>query len=63
MTAQREAELLPLDILHRRVGFQPQRLSRESRRGRIIRHLNTLSNPLKTRIENRDGRYRGDILI
>ena len=53
---KREAELLPLDILHRRVGFQPQPAS-EKQAVRIIDHLNTLSNPFKTRIENRDGRY------
>jgi len=52
----REAELLPLDILHRRVGFQPQPVSGKQA-ARIIERLNTLSNPLKTEIENRDGRY------
>jgi poly-gamma-glutamate synthesis protein (capsule biosynthesis protein) len=53
---KREAELLPLDILHRRVGFQPQRVSGKTAAG-IIEHLNTLSNPLKTQIQSRDGRY------
>ena len=53
---KREAELLPLDLLHRRVGFQPQPVTGKQAAG-IIERLNTLSNPLKTRIENRDGRY------
>lgn len=53
---QREAELLPLDILHRRVGFQPRRAS-EKHATEIIERLNTLSAPLKTKIENHDGRY------
>jgi poly-gamma-glutamate synthesis protein (capsule biosynthesis protein) len=52
----REAELLPLDILHRRVGFQPQPVTGKQAAG-IIERLNRLSNPLKTSIENRDGRY------
>jgi poly-gamma-glutamate synthesis protein (capsule biosynthesis protein) len=54
--ATREAELLPVDILHRRVGFQPQRVSGK-KADQIIERLNTLSAPLKTNIENRDGRY------
>jgi poly-gamma-glutamate synthesis protein (capsule biosynthesis protein) len=53
---KREAELLPLDILHRRVGFQPQRAS-GNQAGEIIERLNILSSPLKTQIEKRDGRY------
>jgi poly-gamma-glutamate synthesis protein (capsule biosynthesis protein) len=53
---KREAELLPLDILHRRVGFQPQRVSGKTAAG-IIEQLNTLSDPLKTQIQSRDGRY------
>ena len=53
---KREAELLPLDILHHRVGFQPQPVSGEQAT-RIIKRLNTLSNPLKTNIQDRDGRY------
>jgi poly-gamma-glutamate capsule biosynthesis protein CapA/YwtB (metallophosphatase superfamily) len=52
----RMAELLPLDILHRRVGFQPQPVSGKQAAG-IIENLNLLSNPLNTQIENRDGRY------
>jgi poly-gamma-glutamate synthesis protein (capsule biosynthesis protein) len=53
---KREAELLPLDILHRRVGFQP-RLVSGKQADRIIEHLNRLSRPLETRIENHDGHY------
>jgi poly-gamma-glutamate synthesis protein (capsule biosynthesis protein) len=53
---KREAELLPLDILHRRVGFQPQLLSGKQA-DEIIERLNTLSEPLKTQIESRNGRY------
>jgi poly-gamma-glutamate capsule biosynthesis protein CapA/YwtB (metallophosphatase superfamily) len=53
---KREAELLPLDILHHRVGFQPQRVSGRQA-DEVIEHLNILSSPLKTHIENRDGRY------
>jgi poly-gamma-glutamate synthesis protein (capsule biosynthesis protein) len=52
----REAELLPLDILHRRVGFQPQPVSGKQAAG-IIERLNTLSITLNSSIENRDGRY------
>jgi len=53
---KREAELLPLDILHRRVGFQPKPVSGKQA-SRIIERLNMLSTPLKTQIENRDDRY------
>jgi poly-gamma-glutamate capsule biosynthesis protein CapA/YwtB (metallophosphatase superfamily) len=53
---QREAELLPLDILHRRVGFRPRPVSGKQA-DEIIERLNALSAPLKTQIENRDGRY------
>ena len=52
----REAELLPLDILHRRVGFQP-RLLTGAPADHIIQRLNTLSHPFNTAIESRDGRY------
>jgi poly-gamma-glutamate synthesis protein (capsule biosynthesis protein) len=54
--AVREAEILPLDVLHRRVGFQPQILSGEVA-ANVIRRLNGLSRPFETGIENRDGRY------
>jgi hypothetical protein len=47
---------LPLDILHRRVGFQPRFVSGVPAT-RIIERLNTLSNPLNTRIQDCDGRY------
>jgi poly-gamma-glutamate capsule biosynthesis protein CapA/YwtB (metallophosphatase superfamily) len=53
---KREAELLPLDILHRRVGFQPQPASGRQAAG-IIERLNSLSNHLNTQIQGRDGRY------
>jgi poly-gamma-glutamate capsule biosynthesis protein CapA/YwtB (metallophosphatase superfamily) len=53
---KREAELLPLDVLHRRVGFQPQRVS-GSQAAEIVERLNMLSRPLNTHIENRDGRF------
>jgi hypothetical protein len=44
------------DILHRRVGFQPQPVSGVPA-ARIIERLHTLSNPLKTEIQDRGGRY------
>jgi poly-gamma-glutamate synthesis protein (capsule biosynthesis protein) len=53
---KREAELLALDVLHRRVGFQPQLLTGERARA-VIEGLRTLSKPLKTEIELHDGRY------
>ncbi|MBL0224801.1 MAG: CapA family protein [Geobacteraceae bacterium] len=53
---KREAELLPLDVFHRRVGFQPRPVSGKQA-AVIMEHLNILSTPLKTHIENRDGRY------
>ena len=52
----REAEILPLDILHRRVGFQPQPLHGQRAAG-VITHLNKLSEPLGTRIEARGDHY------
>ena len=52
---RRQAEIIPLDILYRRVGFQPRVL--KGREGiRVIERLNRLSEPLGTRIETRDGR-------
>ncbi|MDA8429770.1 MAG: CapA family protein [Geobacteraceae bacterium] len=54
--AQREAELLPLDICHRRVGFQPQPLTGE-RASCVIERLNRLSKPFKTEIRHHGGRY------
>jgi poly-gamma-glutamate synthesis protein (capsule biosynthesis protein) len=53
---KREAELLPLDILHSRVGFQPQLLLGK-RADSIIDRLNKLSQPFKTEIESHEGRY------
>ncbi len=51
-----EAELLPLDILHRRVGFQTQLLAGK-RAATVIRQLIILSKPLNTEILSKDGRY------
>jgi len=53
---KREAELLPLDILHRRVGFQPHTATGTLAAG-IIERLNMLSAPYYTQIVNHDGRY------
>jgi len=53
---KREAELLPLDLLHHRVGFQPQPVSGKQA-DRIVERLNILSTNLNAQIENRDGRY------
>jgi len=53
---KREAELLPLDINYRRVGFQPRAASGKQAAA-IIAQLNRLSQPLNTRIENREGRF------
>lgn len=53
---RRKAEILPLDVLHRRVGFQPQLLTGE-RGAAVIETLNNLSKPFKTEIQTRDGTY------
>lgn len=53
---RREAEILPLDILHRRVGFQPQLLTGESG-AVVIEKLNDLSETFKTEIQSKNGRY------
>jgi poly-gamma-glutamate capsule biosynthesis protein CapA/YwtB (metallophosphatase superfamily) len=53
---RREAEILPLDVLHRRVGFQPQLLTGE-RGAAVIKTLNDLSKPFKTEIQLKNGRY------
>lgn len=53
---QREAEILPLDILYRRVGFQPRPMTGD-RADDFIRQLNLLSHPLGTTVEHRGGRY------
>lgn len=53
---QRTAEILPLDVLHSRVGFQPQLLSGEAGNAVIVK-LNELSKPFNTVIQSREGRY------
>ena len=53
---RREAEIIPLDVLHRRVGFQPHLLTGE-RGAAVIEQLNILSAPFKTEIQNKEGRY------
>lgn len=52
----REAEIVPLDVLHRRVGFQPQPLS-GSRGAAVITTINALSQPFNTEVTTRDGRF------
>lgn len=53
---QRTAEILPLDVLHRRVGFQPRLLS-GARAESVIEKLRALSSPFKTEIRNMNGKY------
>lgn len=53
---QREAEILPLDVQHRRVGFQPRLLSGK-RGSAVIDTLNRLSQPFQTKIIPREDRY------
>lgn len=53
---QLSAEILPLDVLHRRIGFQPQVLS-GNRAGAVIEKLLELSRPYKTKIQNRNGKF------
>ncbi len=53
---QRQAELLPLDVLHRRVRFQP-RLLRGERGAAVIGRINELSRPFRTEIREMGGRY------
>lgn len=53
---RREAEILPLDVLHRRVGFQPRLLSGKDAASAIER-LNRLSRPMQTEILPRDNSY------
>ena len=52
----RTAEVLPLDILHRRVGFQPQLLTGASSSA-VIEKLNGLSRPFHTEIQIHNGTY------
>lgn len=54
--SRREADVLPLDVLHRRVGFQPQLLAGE-RADAVIRKLNGLSRTFRTEILVKNGRY------
>jgi poly-gamma-glutamate capsule biosynthesis protein CapA/YwtB (metallophosphatase superfamily) len=53
---QREAEVLPLDVLYRRVGFQPRLLTGE-RANAVFEKLNGLSRSFRTEIISKDGRY------
>jgi poly-gamma-glutamate capsule biosynthesis protein CapA/YwtB (metallophosphatase superfamily) len=53
---RREAEILPLDVLYRRVGFQPRLLSGE-RAASVIEKIHDLSRPFHTEITLKDGRY------
>ncbi|MDD2899489.1 MAG: CapA family protein [Desulfuromonadaceae bacterium] len=52
----RSAEILPLDVLHQRVGFQPQLLT-GTRGEDVIRTLNDLSRPFRTEIQHTDSTY------
>jgi len=52
----RSAEILPLDVLYGRVGFQPQPL-KGGEGAAVIDRLNQLSKPFKTEIRSREGRY------
>ena len=53
---RREAEIMPLDVLHRRVGFQPQLLT-GAKGAAVIEKLNGLSEPFNTRIQSNEGRH------
>lgn len=53
---RREAEILPLDVLNRRVGFQPRLLSGKPAAG-VIERLNSLSKALTTEIKSHDNSY------
>lgn len=53
---RREAEILPLDVLYRRVGFQPRLLSGKSAEN-VIEQLNSLSKPLTTEIKFQNNSY------
>ena len=54
--ATRQAEIFPLDVLNRRVHFQPQILSGRQAEAVIV-NLNNLSKPLKTEILNSGGHF------
>ena len=53
---RREAEIVPLDVLHGRIGFSPRVLEGE-RGADVIERINRLSRPFATRIDGADGRY------
>jgi len=53
---RREAEILPLDVLNRRVSFQPQLLT-GAKCDAVIEKLNALSGTFNTKIESKDDRY------
>ncbi len=53
---RREAEILPLDVLHRRTNFQPQLLT-GAKGAAVIEKLNRLSDTFNTRIQSNEGRY------
>jgi poly-gamma-glutamate synthesis protein (capsule biosynthesis protein) len=55
-SGRNEAELLPLDILHRRVGFQPRLMSAQQADA-AIKKLTALSKPFGTEIQYLGGRY------
>jgi len=54
--AVREAEIIPLDVLYKRVAFQP-RLLRGKEAERVIGKINELSRSFSTEITARNGRY------
>ncbi len=53
---QRTAEIVPLDVLNSRVGFQPRIMTGEGGK-RVIEKLNTLSRPFKTGIDQDNRGY------
>lgn len=53
---RREAEILPLDVLYRRVGFQPQLLT-GAKGAAVIEKLTNLSETFNTKIQSKEGRY------
>ncbi|QEM69520.1 CapA family protein [Geobacter sp. FeAm09] len=53
---RREAEILPLDVLYRRVGFQPRLLSGKPA-ANVIERLNSLSKTLETEIKSHNNSY------
>jgi len=53
---RRVAEIVPLDVLNRRVGFQPRPLSGK-RAESVIERLNSLSKALKTEIKFQNNSY------